>query len=49
MDYCEAMLLELIRALPDGEYKAPTGWLDYDARNRDVRLRVETLVIVEGD
>ena len=35
--------------LPDGEYKAPTGWLDDDARNRGVRLRVETKVIVDGD
>ena len=26
-----------------------TGWLDDDARNRGVRLRVETKVIVEGD
>ncbi len=49
MDYSENMLREQIRALPDGEYSAPTGWLDDDARNRDVRLRIETKVIVEGD
>ncbi len=49
MDYSENMLREQIRKLPDGEYKAPTGWLDDDARNRGVRLRVETKVIVEGD
>ena len=49
MDYSENMLRAQIRALPDGEYKAPTGWLDDDARNRGVRLRVETKVIVEGD
>ena len=49
MDYSEAMLREQIRQLPDGEYKAPTGWLDDDARNRGVRLRVETTVIVDGD
>jgi N-methylhydantoinase B/oxoprolinase/acetone carboxylase alpha subunit len=49
MDYSERMLREQIRALPDGEYVAPTGWLDDDARNRDVRLRVETKVIVAGD
>ena len=49
MDYSEQMLREQIRKLPDGEYKAPTGWLDDDARNRGVRLRVETKVIVEGD
>ncbi len=49
MDYSERMLREQIRKLPDGEYKAPTGWLDDDARNRGVPLRVETKVIVEGD
>ena len=49
MDYCEAMLRAEIRKLPDGVYQAPTGWLDDDARNRGVRLRVETKVIVEGD
>ena len=30
-------------------YGPIVGWLDDDARNRDVRLRVETKVIVEGD
>jgi N-methylhydantoinase B/oxoprolinase/acetone carboxylase alpha subunit len=49
MDYSERMLREQIAKLPDGEYTAPTGWLDDDARNRDVPLRVETKVIVEGD
>jgi N-methylhydantoinase B/oxoprolinase/acetone carboxylase alpha subunit len=49
MDYSERMLREQIRKLPDGEYKAPTGWLDDDAKNRGVRLRVETTVRVEGD
>jgi N-methylhydantoinase B/oxoprolinase/acetone carboxylase alpha subunit len=49
MDYSERMLREQIRKLPDGEYRAPTGWLDDDARNRGVPLRVETKVIVEGD
>ena len=49
MDYSETMLREQIRKLPDGVYTAPTGWLDDDARNRGVRLRVETKVIVEGD
>lgn len=49
MDYSERMLREQIRKLPDGEYKAPTGWLDDDARNRGVPLRVETKVIVKGD
>jgi N-methylhydantoinase B len=49
MDYSERMLREQIAKIPDGEYKAPTAWLDDDARNRDKPLRVETKVIVEGD
>src|SRR5581483_9141009 len=38
-----------IAKIPDGEYVAPTAWLDDDARNRGRRLRVETKVVVEGD
>ena len=38
-----------IEKIPDGTYGPVVGWLDDDARNRDVRLRVETRVIVEGD
>jgi N-methylhydantoinase B/oxoprolinase/acetone carboxylase alpha subunit len=49
MDYSERMLRAEITKIPDGVYSAPTGWLDDDARNRDVPLRVETKVIVEGD
>ena len=49
MDYSERMLRAEIAKIPDGEYSAPTGWLDDDARNRGVRLRVETKVVVEGD
>jgi N-methylhydantoinase B len=49
MDYSERMLRQEIEKIPDGEYKAPTGWLDDDARNRGVRLRVETKVVIEGD
>jgi N-methylhydantoinase B len=49
MDYSERMLRREIAQIPDGEYRAPTGWLDDDARNRGVRLRVETKVIVDGD
>ena len=49
MDYSERMLREQIAKIPDGEYAAPTAWLDDDARNRDKPLRVETKVIVEGD
>src|SRR5262249_844540 len=49
MDYSERMLRAEIAKIPDGEYRAPTGWLDDDARNRGVRLRVETTVRVEGD
>jgi N-methylhydantoinase B/oxoprolinase/acetone carboxylase alpha subunit len=49
MDYSERMLRAEIAKIPDGEYVAPTAWLDDDARNRGVRLRVETKVVVEGD
>jgi N-methylhydantoinase B/oxoprolinase/acetone carboxylase alpha subunit len=49
MDYSESMLREQIAKIPDGEYVAPTAWLDDDARNRGRRLRVETKVIVEDD
>src|SRR6478609_2367325 len=49
MDYSEKRLRAEIAKLPDGEYVAPTAWLDDDGRNRDVRLRVETKIIVEGD
>jgi N-methylhydantoinase B/oxoprolinase/acetone carboxylase alpha subunit len=49
MDYSERMLRAEIAKIPDGEYRAPTAWLDDDARNRGQRLRVETKVVVEGD
>ena len=49
MDYSERMLRAEIAKIPDGEYGPRRGWLDDDARNRDVPLRVETKVIVEGD
>jgi N-methylhydantoinase B/oxoprolinase/acetone carboxylase alpha subunit len=49
MDYSERMLRSEIAKIPDGVYGPVVGWLDDDARNRDVRLRVETRVIVEGD
>ena len=49
MDYSEKRLRDEIKKLPDGEYVAPTAWLDDDGRNRDVRLRVETKIIVKGD
>ena len=49
MDYSERMLRNEIAKIPDGVYGPVVGWLDDDARNRDVRLRVETRVVVEGD
>ena len=49
MDYSERILRAEIEKIPDGEYTAPTGWLDDDAKHRDVPLRVETKVIVQGD
>src|SRR5204862_5209083 len=47
--YSETMLRNEIAKIPDGTYGPVVGWLDDDARNRGVRLRVETRVIVEGD
>ena len=49
MDYSERMLRAEIAKIPDGEYEAPTGWLDDDAHDRETPLRVETTVRVEGD
>ncbi len=49
MDYSERMLRAEIAKIPDGTYGPVVGWLDDDARNRDVRLRVETRVVVKGD
>jgi N-methylhydantoinase B len=49
MDYSERMLRNEIEKIPDGTYGPIVGWLDDDARNRDVRLRVETRVVVQGD
>ena len=49
MDYSERMLRQEIAKIPDGQYSAPTGWLDDDGRNRDVPLRIETKVVIEGD
>jgi N-methylhydantoinase B/oxoprolinase/acetone carboxylase alpha subunit len=49
MDYSERMLRGEIAKIPDGTYGPVVGWLDDDARNRDVRLRVETRVVVAGD
>ena len=45
----ERRLRAEIEKIPDGEYGPIVGWLDDDARNRDVRLRVETKVVVSGD
>jgi N-methylhydantoinase B len=48
MDYSEEMLRKEIEKIPDGVYKAPTGWLDDDGRNYGKRLRIETSVKIEG-
>ena len=48
MDYSEEMLRKEIEKIPDGIYKAPTGWLDDDGRYYGERLRIETSVIIEG-
>lgn len=46
-DYSERRLREAIAELPDGEYVAE-GWLDDDAKNRDVRLKLKVAVRVSG-
>ncbi|KIL48195.1 hydantoinase B/oxoprolinase family protein [Jeotgalibacillus soli] len=48
MEYSEEMLRKEIEKIPDGVYKAPTGWLDDDGRNYGERLRIETSVKIEG-
>jgi N-methylhydantoinase B/oxoprolinase/acetone carboxylase alpha subunit len=47
MDYSERMLRAEIEKVPDGEYHAE-GWLDDDGKNRDVPLKVNVTVRVEG-
>ena len=49
MDYSEEMLRSRIRAIPDGSYEAPVGYLDDDGKNRGVPLKVAVRVQVEGD
>lgn len=49
MAYSERALRREIARVPDGEYRAPTAWLDDDAVHRGVPLRVETLVTIRGD
>lgn len=48
MAYSEEMLRKEIEKIPDGVYKAPTGWLDDDGRNYGERLRIETSIRIEG-
>jgi N-methylhydantoinase B/oxoprolinase/acetone carboxylase alpha subunit len=48
MDYSEFMLRREIARVPDGEYVAPTAWLDDDGRNRDEHLKVCVKVVIEG-
>lgn len=48
MDYSEEMIRKEIAKIPDGVYKAPTGWLDDDGRNYGDRLRIETSIKVNG-
>lgn len=49
MDYSEEMLRSRIRAIPDGSYEAPVGYLDDDGKNRDVPVAVAVRVQVSGD
>src|SRR5699024_1524745 len=44
LNYSEKMLRNEIEKIPDGIYKAPTGWLDDDGKNYEVPLRIETSI-----
>lgn len=46
MDYSERLLRQRIRALPDGVYVAPDGWLEDDGKHWGEPLRIATRVIV---
>jgi 5-oxoprolinase (ATP-hydrolysing) len=48
MDYSERMLRREIEKIPDGTYRAPTGWLDDNGRDRGKPLRLECAVHVKG-
>ncbi len=48
MDYSEEMLRSRIRAIPDGSYEAPLGYLDDDGKNRGEPLTVAVRVQVSG-
>ncbi|MEX0343909.1 MAG: hydantoinase B/oxoprolinase family protein [Rhizobiaceae bacterium] len=49
LDYSEKRLRSEIAKLPDGEYRAPRGWLEDDGKNFGTPLPIETRVIVDGD
>lgn len=49
LDYSERRLRTKIAALPDGEYRAPRGWLEDDGKNFGIPLPVETRVVVDGE
>lgn len=49
LDYSEKRMRTQIADLPDGEYRAPRGWLEDDGKNFGKPLPVETRVIVDGD
>lgn len=48
MDYSEAMLRREIEKVPDGTYRAPTGYLDDDGKNYGVPLPIEVAVTIKG-
>lgn len=48
MDYGERLLRNQIKALPDGVYNAPDGWLEDDGKNWGKKLKIATRVIVDG-
>ncbi len=48
MDYSETRLRAQIDALPDGTYRAPSGFLDDDGKNFGEPLPIELAVTIEG-
>lgn len=47
-DYSEVMLRNEIEKVPDGVYRAPSGFLDDDGKNYGERLPIELSVTVDG-
>ncbi len=49
LNYSERRMRTMIAGVPNGEYRAPCGWLEDDGKNFGVPLPVETRVVVDGE